>query len=481
MKHRQASDWLRVFLVITGSVNIRLKILGIVLGLVFLLGFVVTIQVRLLISQNMYKQLQDQAISIGRDLAARATDSILINDDYALHQLITDTQNLHTNVHYAFIVSKDGDILVHTFGDGFPERLLEANTVSPTDYEHTAILNTDEGIIWDVAVPIFNGRAGIARIGINDTIVSQAINVITGQLLLTTIFVSTIGISAAVFLTWVLTRPILELVKATKAVKQGDFSYHVSTWANDEIGELIHHFNNMTRALAQIHLQRAKREQLRSQYVNEIITAQEDERKRIARELHDSTSQSLTSLLLGLRTMSDGCQLCTHNHQLDDLRQIASHILDDIHQLALRLRPSILDDLGLPEAVRKHVTDITKNGALQVDLMIVGFDNQRLPPTIETAIYRIIQEAITNIIRHAHAQTASILLERQKDKILAIIDDDGIGFNPIDVQQKEKHLGLYGMRERAELLGGEMVIESSNGNGTSIYIEIPLIQRKTDR
>jgi len=466
----------RRFFIFTGAVNIRLKILGIVLGLVLLLGFTVAIQVRQLLAQNMYDQLHDQAISIGRDLAARSTDFILINDLYSLHQLITDTQAIHTNVRYAFILDKDGSVLGHTFGDGFPLDLLSANSVASTDYENSIAIQTDEGQIWDVAVPIFDGRAGIARVGISDQLVIMTINAITSQLLLTTILVSAIGISAATFLTWVLTRPILELVRATQAVKQGDFSHQVTVSANDEIGELIHNFNDMTHTLAKSHSERLEREQLRVQYVNGVITAQEDERKRIARELHDSTSQSLTSLLVGLRTMGDTCQRCVTHNRIDELRTIASHILDDVHRLALQLRPSVLDDLGLPEAIRKQVAEYQKHHPIQIDVMIIGLDDQRLPPTIETALYRITQEALTNIVRHANAKTASILIESQKDKALVIIDDDGKGFNPDFVYHKEGHLGLYGMKERAELLGGQMVIESGMNSGTSLYIEIPLIQ-----
>lgn len=467
---------LRRFFILTGAVNIRLKILGIVLGLVLLLGFTVAIQVRQLLAQYMYAQLQDQAISIGRDLAARSTDFILINDLYSLHQLITDTQTIHNNVRYAFILDADGAILGHTFGNGFPLDLLSANSVAPTAYENSIPIETNEGQIWDVAVPIFDGKAGIARVGISDQLVNSTINAITSQLLLTTILVSAIGISAATFLTWVLTRPILELVNATQAVKLGDFSHQVSTWANDEIGELIHNFNDMTHALAKSHIERLEREQLRVQYVNGFITAQEDERKRIARELHDSTSQSLTSLLVGLRTMGDTCRRCATNQRVDELRNIASDILDDVHRLALQLRPSVLDDLGLPEAIRKQVTEYQKHYPIQIDVMIIGLDDQRLPPTIETALYRITQEALTNIVRHADAKTASILIESQKDKALVIIDDDGKGFNPDLVYHKDGHLGLYGMRERAELLSGQLVIESEIGIGTSLYIEIPLTQ-----
>jgi signal transduction histidine kinase len=467
-------QWFRRLWWIAGAVNIRVKILGIVLGLVLLLGFTVTVQVRQLLAQSMYVQLEEQAVSITRDLAARAADPILINNLYALQQLIVGARTTYPSVRYAFVIDADGYILAHTFNGGFPDGLLTANTVATDAYEHTVILQTDEGQIWDTAVPIFDGRAGTARVGVSDAQVVQTINIITGQLLLTTVLVSAMGITAAVLLTWVLTRPILALAQAAKAVEKGDFSQHVPRWADDEVGELANAFNAMTVALAKGETERVEREQLRAHYVIGVIAAQEEERKRVARELHDSTSQSLTSLLIGLRTLEDTCQLCRKQTGVSELRSIAGKTLDDVHTLALQLRPSVLDDLGLPEAIKRHVADCQKRYHLNIDLAITGLDTKRLPPEIETALYRIIQEGLTNVIRHAEATTASIFIEYSDSRVLAIIEDDGKGFDTSVARHEEGHLGLYGIRERAELLSGQVTIESEPGCGTSLYIEIPI-------
>lgn len=466
------------FWAVAGAVNIRIKIIGIVLGLVFLLGLAVTWQVRQLLSQAMYAQLSEQAIAFTRDLAARATDPILINDVYALHQLLQDTRTNHPNVVYAFVVDVNGYVVAHTFNGGFPENLATANSVTDDAYEHTAILNTSEGQIWDTAVPIFNGRAGIARLGLSDTQVLQTVDTITGQLLLTTVMVSIIGISAAAFLTWILTRPILDLVAATEAVGSGDFSYRAKRWADDEIGKLTDAFNTMIEALGKAEAERIEREQSRSQYVHSVITAQEDERKRIARELHDSTSQSLTSLIIGLKAMEDNCQHCHKQTRVVELRSIAGQMLDDVHNLSAQLRPSVLDDLGLPEAIYRHVTECKKRYALDIDLAIMGLDGKRLSPEIETALYRITQEGLTNIIRHAEARTASIFIECSEDKVLLVIEDDGKGFDVTNAYHQDGHLGLYGIQERAELLSGSLEIESEPGRGTSLFIEIPLLGDK---
>lgn len=475
MSQRRFDPLFHRFWRIAGAVNVRTKILGIVLALVLLLGLTITVQVRQLMSNSMYRQLEEQGVSITHDLAARSTDLILINNLYGLLQLLQDTQANHSSIRYAFVIGSEGQILAHTFGAGFPDDLLLANRVSSTDYFHSVILDTDEGPIRDTAVPIFDGRAGTARVGLSDANLRREIDVVTGQLLLTTVVISVIGITAAALLTWALTQPILTLVEAAKAVGRRDFSQRVERWADDEIGELADAFNRMTADLANAEAERAEREQLRAHYVSSVIAAQEDERKRIARELHDSTSQSLSSLLIGLKALTNVYVDAEASRRAEELRAVAAQTLNDVHSMALQLRPSVLDDLGLPEALKRQVADWNKRTTLNIDLAITGLDDQRLPAAVETALYRITQEALTNIVRHADADTASIFIERQTDKVLAIIEDDGIGFDPGTIDRNDGHLGLYGIRERAELLSGQLVIESELEHGTSLFIEIPLM------
>jgi len=474
MKVQFFQGWLNRFWSIAGAVSVRTKILGIVLGLVALMGLGVTMQVRATLTRTMDAQLAEQAISVTRDLAARSTDLILVNDLYALHQLLQETQANNADVRYAFIVDRRGQVIAHTFGGGFPAGLLEANTVLPDEHHRTTILKTDEGSVWDTAVPIFDGRAGTARVGLSEMGIRQVVDTVTGQLLLTTVFVSIIGITAAAFLTWILTRPILDLAKAAQAVGRGNFAPRVPRWADDEIGDLSDSFNAMTRALAKAAEERAEREQLRARYVSGVIAAQEEERKRIARELHDSASQSVTLLMVGMKALSDACDSPVLRQRADELRGVAAHTLDEIHNLALQLRPSVLDDLGLPAALERYVADCRGRFHLRIDLAIRGLGETRLPPELETALYRIVQESLTNVARHAQAATASVLIERRDGAVRAIVEDDGRGFDPGTAGTAEQRLGLYGIRERAELLGGKLTIESEPGRGASLFVEIPL-------
>jgi signal transduction histidine kinase len=455
-----------------GAFSVRTKIMGIVLVLVLLLGVGITVQVRTVLTQALEKRLEEQSITVARDLAARSTDLILINDLFALHQLLEETQLNNPDVRYAFVADRDGVILAHTFGAGFPPDLQAANQAFSTDHHHTVRLITDEGLVWDTAVPIFDGQAGIARVGLSEDSMRDTISALTGQMLLTTVMVSAVGIAAATLLTWVVTRPILELKRAAEAVGRGDFEQRVTPWAGDEIGELATAFTAMTADLAQAEQERAERDHLRTQLLEKVISAQEEERRRIARELHDETGQALTSLMVRLQMMNQQCPVPELKPQMDEVRNLIAQTLDDVHNLAVELRPSVLDDLGLEAALTRYVQDYQARHPVSVDLAIIGLE-ERLPPPIETALYRIVQESLTNIARHARAETASVLLEQRNGRVRAIIEDDGIGFDEQAADGNDR-LGLYGMRERAQLLNGTLTIESAPGQGTNIFVEVPL-------
>lgn len=457
---------------IAGSVNVRTKIMGIVLGGTILLSTVLTLQVLHSLTQVLVEVQRAQGVSIGRDLAARSTDLILVNDLYALHQLLLETQANNPNVRYAFVLDPDGKILAHTFGEGFPVDLIGLNRAAPDDYQHTVSLETPEGLIWDVAVPIFSGKAGTARIGISNAGVRRVLLDLTSQVLLTTVIVLVMSLLAATLLTFILTRPILDLVDATRAIGRGDFSRRVKRWANDEIGELADAFNQMAFELERADEVRRERELLRRQLFERVIAAQEEERRRISRELHDSTSQSLTSLMVGLRALDEICDNPQVHAQAQELRDVTGQVLEDVHSLAVQLRPSVLDDLGLPAALERLTREWQKRHHVQVDV-VVHLAGERLPDPIETALYRIVQEALTNVARHAQAKSVSVLVERRHQDVVTVIEDDGKGFD-IDQIHNDGHLGLVGIRERAELLGGSLTIESNPGRGTSLYIQLPL-------
>ncbi len=458
------------------AVNLRTKILGMVLALVLILGGGVTLQVRATLSRTLLAQLQEASVSLGRDLAARSTDPLLINDLYNILQLLRETQTNNPDVRYAFILDHDGRVVAHTFGSGFPPDLVSANSVATDAHHRTTSIQTEEGVVWDTAVPIFDGKAGTARIGLSEARMRATVAAVTMRLLLTTALVSLVGIAAAIFLTWLLTRPVRQLVEATEAVRRGDYSPRVRRWADDELGELADAFNTMTADLARADAERQGREQMRAYYLRQIIGAQEEERKRIARELHDETGQALASVMVGLRNVEEAPSAEELHMRLADLRGVAAATLESVRRLALELRPSVLDDLGLVAALRRYAADYTARFRIPVDVQIVGLDGQRLAPELETAIYRIVQEALTNVAKYARATHVSVLLERHDGQLTAIVEDNGCGFAAeqlLSTGALENRLGLYGMRERAELIGGTLAIESRTGCGTTVFVRVP--------
>ncbi len=201
-----------------------------------------------------------------------------------------------------------------------------------------------------------------------------------------------------------------------------------------------------------------------------VVEAQELERRRLARELHDETGQALTSILLGLRAMEDAKTEEQVRAAAADLRELVVRTLQDVRQLAVELRPQALDDFGLIAALERLVETWTEQTGIGVQLEagMLG----RLPSEIETALYRIVQEALTNIVKHARASRVSIVLSGRERAVTVVIEDDGIGFAPRSA--REDGLGLVGMRERVALVGGRLEIESREGAGTTLQIEVPV-------
>lgn len=204
--------------------------------------------------------------------------------------------------------------------------------------------------------------------------------------------------------------------------------------------------------------------------VRRVVEAQELERRRLARELHDETGQALTSILLGLKPLEQAVDTPQARAAVASVRALVVSTLQDVRALAVELRPSALDDFGLVPAVERLSANVREQSGLRVDLE-AQLGNDRLATEVETALYRVVQESLTNILKHADASHVSILLARKQDGVVAVIEDDGAGFDPAGA--REDALGLAGMRERVELLGGRLRVESSSGAGTTLVAEVP--------
>ena len=243
--------------------------------------------------------------------------------------------------------------------------------------------------------------------------------------------------------------------------------------AHDKEGEAPR-FSDDDLRLAEIFASRAAvavdlSERVARDALRRVVEAQELERRRLARELHDQTGQELTSVLLGLKAVEEAKSDAERAKALAAVREQVVETLHDVRRLAVELRPKALDDFGLAAALERLRDTFSEQTGMRVDLESRIRD--RLPPDVETALYRIVQEALTNIVKHAQANAVSIVLARKAGAVTALIEDDGRGFNH---DGSGEGLGLLGMGERLALLGGRLKVESSPGAGTTIVAEVPV-------
>jgi signal transduction histidine kinase len=276
-------------------------------------------------------------------------------------------------------------------------------------------------------------------------------------------------------------------VDAIQRFGKGDLEQRVAMRSQDEIGELADSFNLMADGLqeketenARLYAELQQKEALRGQLLEKVIAAQEDERKRIARELHDEYAQTLTALTMSVEAAERILppDMTKVREQLDITRSLTVQALDQTYNLILDLRPTVLDDLGLVPAIRWYGETHVEPMGIHMELQASGIQ-ARLPAEIETALFRVIQEALNNVVKHAGARHVSIRLELKDSLLTGLVEDDGQGFDIGAVwrsRDKTRGLGLLGMQERVALFGGTFAIESQPGRGTRLAVEIPLAE-----
>jgi signal transduction histidine kinase len=184
--------------------------------------------------------------------------------------------------------------------------------------------------------------------------------------------------------------------------------------------------------------------------------------------------QHLTALSLGLKSLRDATpDPSPARARLQQMQELADRMGQEIHQLALELRPTALDDLGLHTALMNYAESWSEQSGVEADFQSIGLDGARLPPPLETALYRVVQEALTNVRKHAACRHVSVVLRRTAQEALAVVEDDGRGFDA-EAAPAAGRLGLLGMRERLALVGGTLTVESAPGKGTTVFARIPL-------
>lgn len=462
------------------SVPLHVKILGLALGLIILFGSLTIVRIQQEVQQNIRFMMQKESRFIASELSFQVRDFLLINDLFGLTNTLKISVQNRPNLRYAFVIEGRKNVLAHTFGIGFPVALLDVHRQTVVDGQPvTSRLVTDEGIIWDTWAPIFSNGDKAIRVGVTEKNMHQQLSHLINALIANTVVIGIVSVFLSLFLTWIITWPVKQLLKGTRQVEMGDYSVHLVAESRDEVGRLIEGFNAMVAGLKRAELARVEKEHLQRDFLQQLIAGQENERKRIARELHDQTGQALASFMVELKVLERAKSGLGLADGISRLKNAIIEEMDSIHNLAVELRPSVLDDLGLVPAINMYVKDFQDRYRIETKLTIIGFTGKRAEPPLETCVYRIIQEALINCSKHAKSTEIKIILEWRDKMIRGIIEDNGCGFNVKDVDAIGR-MGLYGMQERAQLLNGSCSIESDLGVGTMVQFTVPVTMGNND-
>jgi PAS domain S-box-containing protein len=266
-------------------------------------------------------------------------------------------------------------------------------------------------------------------------------------------------------------RDLTERVMLQEALEQANANLEF------KVGERTAELNESNESLRTEVIERTESERMRVALLRKIVQTQEDERKRIARDIHDHIGQQIIGLKLHLQLLQEEVKDSSKlTGKVVALQEIAENIDSEVDFLAWELRPSVLDDLRLAAAMKNFTKEWSIHFRIPAEFHQSGLDGKPLLPEIEINLYRICQEALNNICKHAEASNVSVLLEHRDGRISLVVEDDGIGFEPgkkAVVTSDDRGMGLLGMKERAELVGGDIEIETALGKGTTVYVRVP--------
>jgi signal transduction histidine kinase len=494
--HNSTSWFLRTVL----SVPIYVKVLGIGVLVALLFGSVSLYQIRAGMRQAQYRIQGETAIAIAKSLAGRILPLMGVQRKANLDHALKETMSTLPTLRYIFVLDAQGKIASH--GMQFPQKappdvsqsvaghcagchgstvpiklpagLHEARGVLTLPSGSVGIYRSAEEVVLDVSVPIPGGAGAVLRMGMGDRLMMREVDALTRQLLLGLGLCALLGFGLSLFLAYVLVRPIHGLVQVANRIHAGDFTARAQVHSDDEVGSLAVAMNEMGDGLERYCAEVFEKDNARRILLKRLVEAQEDERKRLARELHDQLGQSLSHTLLTIET---SCQSCTGKREhccnvKDDIRGL----IDEVRRLAWHARPAVLDDYGLAQALTQLVSETARRASVKIDYQCVAHPEMpRLDSVIEVTLYRICQEALTNIVRHAEAKQASVILLQREEEVSLIVEDDGKGISEAKTDDsRPPSMGLVGMRERASLVEGALDIDSASGKGCTIRVRIPL-------
>jgi len=471
--------------------SLRFKI---IIGLVALLTFTMTILFTIQYFHHREKMIHNLQENITPHLTQMVNDvlkSAMISKNLSEMKYILEVVNNYPDVKKIFILDRIGRIILSIDDKEIGKTIdIHDPTCQVCHHRTTEALNKTviysslggEKIFRNVN-PIYNRKECYSchnpKEKITGVLVTDfTLNNIERQLraevkenillLLFAIGISTLVIGIA--LNHLVIKKIQHFVEAASLFGRGDFKRTISFKGDDEIKKLADSFNLMAKTLME-------KMRLERKYLSRIIDAQENERRRISRELHDEIGQALTAIKFNLDMIDKDLPQTSSlaRERLEETKSLSNQILTEMRQLSMDLRPTMLDDLGLIPTLRWYIQNFSNRLNIYSHFEAIGF-KEKLPPQIETAFYRIIQEVLNNISKHAEANRVEVSLEQRDSMIYAYIMDNGKGFDlekVLHLESSERGFGIIGMQERVSLLSGYIDIQSKPGFGTHIHIEVP--------
>lgn len=431
--------------------------------------------------------LESSLISTGREigtyLAAAVENDILVDNQFAIHERMNRTMEANKQIRYIMVAHANGSLLASTFADGLPMGLPAVRLPDSRDDIDLMSFSSNEGTIREIMVPIDDGYIGYIRIGLSEKYMLHSLQ---KRCLLVVLMVILVCVAASILTTRYaheFLRPVARLSFAVKQLDKGRYGIQVPVDARDEIGHLASTFNTMSAGLRNI-IEKNNRlvndlqlkEKNRRWLIEQLFDAREDEQRRISRELHDESSQSMASILAYLRVLHDKLTTDEQREMLLEIRELVSATLGDIRRMAVDLHPPLLEDLGLKAAIEKYLEPVRR---AHPDIRFIWRfqgDFGRLSRPVNLMCYRTVQETVTNVLKYAKASRVDIFLRIANGSVVLTVEDNGIGFDRETAENARlnRHLGLVSMRERAELLLGTFLLETAPGKGTKITMILPI-------
>ena len=478
-----------------------MKVLGIGFVVAFLFGGVTYVRVRESINLTHYRIHVPEAYSVAKSLATHIEDGMRSGDIDKVGVGINDILRSFPSVRYVIVLDDDEQIIAQHFNFSseahsdvgsvkgevcaschsypnlveIPGEILEGSPFGPgSKAGEFRSFSRGDGRVVEASVLIPGQGLGSVRVGITDMVIEQAITSVTNTLVGGLVICMVVGFVLAVGLTYILVRPVRNLLHATDRLRVGDFNARATVYSSDEIGRLAVEFNHMAEDLENYRIEVQEKEEARVQLLEKVLTAQEEERKSLSRELHDQLGQYLSKALLTCRHLRKAGAVSESSW--DAHEEEIKGLIDVVRKLSWDIRPSILEDYGLDSALQLYVKETSEHAQLRIDYQYAGMPGlERLPAHIEVSLYRITQEAVTNVIRHAKATEVSVVLIVRGGVATLVVEDNGKGFEVTGADKGFRStLGLMGMNERAAMIGGDFAVESSAGNGTTVRVKVPI-------